>query len=228
MTTDNGSDVLRALWQRQSGSSFSMEPDELQRRLSRLQADLRDVKIVVYALCPGMATWFAYWLISTSQPIITRIGLLLTILGMNFWVGQYWLYNRDRKKALVNSDAAGQTSCLEFYRAELVRERDFNRGGWLWSRLLAMFGGLFFMGWEPLSHWTGGGNAPRIVNLIVVSILAILAVSLSYRKSRKLQQQIDAVDGMKQANGAGGPCPAPLGRETTNPIRGVRLRATDQ
>ncbi len=202
MTDDNGSDVLRALWQRQSCSSFSMEPDEIQRRLSRLQADLRDGKIVVYILCPGMAIWFAYCLIFTTQAIITRIGLLLLVLGMSFWVGQIWLYNRDRQKALVNSDAAGQTSCLEFYRAELVRQRDFNCGGWFWWRLVALYSGLFFGMWEPLR---GSNSAPRVINLLIVSILAILTVWLSYRKSRKLQQDINAIDAMKRADGAGGP-----------------------
>jgi hypothetical protein len=201
MTTDNGSDVLRELWQRQSGSSFSMEPDEIQRRLSRLQADLRDVQIVVYILCPGLAIWFAYWLTFTTQPIITRAGLLLLVLGMSFWVGQIWLYNRDRQKALVNSDAVGQTSCLEFYRAELVRQRDFNRGGWFWWRLLALYSGLFLCGWAPLDHHATFKN--RVINLIVVSILAALAVWLSYRKSRKIQRQIGAIEAMKEANGFG-------------------------
>lgn len=205
MTTDNGSDALRALWQKQSGSSFSMEPDEIQRKLSRFQADLRDVRILVYALCPAMAIWFAYWLIFTAQPIITRAGLLLLVLGMSFWVGQYWLDNRDRQKALANSGSTGQTSCVEFYRAELVRQRNFRRGAWFWSRLLAMFAGLFFTAWEPLHHWTGGGNAPRFVNLLVLATLAILAVWLSYRSSRKLQRQIDALDAMQRANGTGGP-----------------------
>ncbi len=202
MTTDNGPDVLRALWQRQSNSSFSMEPDEIQKRLSRSQAKSRDVKIIVYTLCPGIAIWFAYWLIFTAQAIITRVGLLLIVLGMSFWVGQVWLYNRDRQKALANSDAAGQTSCIEVYRAELVRQREFNRGGWLWSRLLALYAGLFLAMWEPLR---GSNAAPRVINLLTVSILATLSVWLSYRKSRKLQQRIDAIDAMKQANGAGGP-----------------------
>jgi len=201
MTTDSGSDVLRTLWQRQSGSSFSMEPDEIQTRLSHLQAELRDAKIVVYTLCPGMAIWFAYWLIFTTQPIITRAGLLLIILGMAIYVGQIWLYNRDYKMAVVNPDAAGQKSCVEFYRDELVRQRDINRGGSLWLRLLTFYAGLFFGGWEPLHHWRGSGNAPRAVNLLIVSILAILTVWLSYRKSHKLQQKIDDIDGMKQATG---------------------------
>jgi hypothetical protein len=205
MTTDKGSDALRTLWLKQSGSSFSMDPDEIQKRISQIQGDLRDVRILVYTLCPAMAIWFAYWLIFSTQAIITRVGLLLLILGMSFWVGQYWLYNRDRQKALANSDAAGQTSCVEFYRAELVRQRNFNRGAWLWSRLLALFAGLFFSMWEPLHHSSRAGDAPSAVNLLIVSIGFILAVRWSYRSSGKLQQQIDAIDAMKQANGAGGP-----------------------
>jgi hypothetical protein len=205
MTTDNGSDALRALWQEQSGSSFSMEPDEIQKGLSRFQGEMRDLKILGYALCPAMAIWFAYWLVFTTQPIITRVGLLLLVLGTSFLVGQIWLYNRDHQKALVNSEAAGQTGCLEFYRAVLVRRRDFHRGGWFWSRLFALYAGLFFTMWEPLHHWHGRGNAPRSVNLLVISILAVLAVWLNYRKSRKIQKRIDAIDAMKQANGAGGP-----------------------
>lgn len=202
MTTDNGSDVLRALWQGESAPSFSMDPGEIQKKLSRIQAELRDVTIIMYVLCTGMAIWFAYFLVFTTQPIVTRAGLFLIVLGLTFWLGQIWLYNRDGRKALLNSVAAGRTNCVEFYRTELVRQRDFNRGGWLWSRTLALFAGLFLGGWEPLHHWHGHGNAPRAVNLLIVCILAILTVWLSYRKSRKLQQQIDAVEAMKTANGA--------------------------
>lgn len=202
MTTNNGSDVLSAMWQKQGGSSFSMEPEEIQKRLSRFQGELGDAKIVVYGLCPAMAIWFAYWLVFTTQPIVTRAGLLLLVLGLSISVGQIWLFSRDRQKALLNSEAAGRTSCVEFYREELVRQRDFNRGGLFWSRTLALFTGIFLGAWEPLHHWHGSGNAPRSVNLVLVSILAILTVWMSYRKSGKLQRQIDAIDAMKQDDGA--------------------------
>ncbi len=202
MTTNNGSDVPRALWQRQSGSPFSMEPDEIRKRLSRFQAESRYARIVAYVLGPAMAIWFAYWLVFTIQAIITRVGLLLLAFGMSFGVGQVWLYNRDRQKALVNLDAAGEASCVEFYRAELLRQRNFNRGAWLWSRLPTFFAGLFFTMWELLRD---SNAVPRVLSLFAVSILAILMVWLNYRRSRKLQQKIDAIDTMKYANGAGGP-----------------------
>jgi hypothetical protein len=202
MTTDNGSDVLRALWQRESASSFSMEPDEIQRKLSRIQAELRDVPIM-YVFCAGIAIWFAYFLVFTTQPIVTRAGLFLIVLGMGFWIGQIWLYNRDGRKALLNSVSAGKTNCVKFYRAELVRQRDFCRGGWLWWRTVAFYAGLFLGGWEPLHHWRGNGNAPRAVNLLIVSIVAIFTVWMSYRKSQKIQKNIDAIDAMNDGGEAG-------------------------
>lgn len=195
MITDNSSDAFRVLWQRQSGSSFSMDPGEIQRRLSRLQAELRDAKILVYTVYPGMAIWFAYWLIFTTQPVITRAGLLLLVLGTSFWVAQMWLYHRDRQRALVNPDVTGQITCLEFYRAELTRRRNFNRGGWLWSRMLALYSGLLLCGWAPLDHHATFGA--RVTGIITISILAILSIWLSHRISQKQQQQIDSLDAMK-------------------------------
>lgn len=203
MTTDNGSDFLHSLWQRESASSFSMEPDEIRKKLAQIQAELRDVT-VMYVLFTGIAIWFTYFLVFTTQPIVTRAGLFLIVLGMAFWVGQIWLYNRDGRKALLNSVSAGTTNCVRFYRAELVRQRDYYRGGWLWSRTVAFFAGLFLCGWEPLHHWRGSGNAPRAVNLLITCIAAILAVWLSYRKSQKIQRNIDAIDALKHAGGEGG------------------------
>ena len=93
MTTDNGSDVLRALWQRQSNSSFSMEPDEIQKRLSRSQAKSRDVKIIVLYL----VSWHRY---------------LVCILAYLYYTGNHyasWLVaDRSRDEFLGRSGLALQ------------------------------------------------------------------------------------------------------------------------
>jgi hypothetical protein len=97
----------------------------------------------------------------------------------------------------VKSDVAKKTSCAEFYRVELVRQRDFHRGGWFWSRMFALFAGLFLTAWEPLR---GSNAAPRVISLLVVLSLAIVAAWGSYRHSRKLQRKIDTIDAIKQAS----------------------------
>jgi hypothetical protein len=59
----------------------------------------------------------------------------------------------------------------------------------------------FCVGGPPLDHHAT--FKARVINLIVVSILAAFAVWRSYRKSRKIQRQIDAIEAMKEANGFG-------------------------
>jgi len=202
MTTDNGSDVLRTLWQKQSCTGFSMEPDVIQKRFSRLQAKLRRRKYITYVICSVESLFFAWWLIFTNPPVVIRIGFLLIILGMFFLTVQVWLDNRDRERVLANSDSAGETSCVEFYRTELLRQRNFHRGMWFWSRLIALLPGLLLIGvWSSIKlHGTKEGGACLIVP-IATSVFAVLAIWLNYRLSRKYRRQIDAVDAMKQANG---------------------------
>ena len=204
MTTDDVPDALRALWQKQPDSKFSMEPDDIQRKFSRLQAGLRKRKYFAYAVCLGESIWFAWWLVFTTQPTVVRIAFLLIILGVNFLAVQIWLDNRDRRKALENSHAPGQTNCVEFYRAELVRQRDFHRGVWFWSRLVALVPGLLLVGlWSTI---TGNGfrdGGSGIVVLVATPIIAVVAVWRNYRISQGHQRRINALDAMKQANGAG-------------------------
>jgi len=201
MTTDNSPDVFRALWQRQVNTSFTMEPIEIQKRFSRLRVKLRRRKHCLYFICFGASVFFAWWLIFTTPPIAVRIGFLLIILAMYFVAGQIWLDNRDRAKALENSGITGQTSCMDFYRAELVRQRDFHRGIWFWSRLLTLLPGLLLIGgWSAIElHGTKDGDA-GVVILIATPILAVVGVWLNYRLSRKHQRQIDAIDAIKLDN----------------------------
>lgn len=198
MTTNNGSEAIRTLWQKQAETVFSMELAEIQGKFSRLQARLRRRRVVTYAICLGETVWFAYWLVFTTPPIVMRLGCLLIILGMNFLAGQVWLDDRDRQKTLENPGAAGRTNCLDYYRAELVRQREFHRGVWFWSRLLTLLPGpLLIGGWSAIKlHGTGNGDAGVII-LIATPILAVVAVWLNYRLSRKHQRQIDAIDAMK-------------------------------
>ena len=201
MTTDNVPDALRTLWQEQPDSKFSMKPDDIQRKFSQLQVSLRRRKYFAYVICSGELIWFAWWLIFTTQPIVVRIAFLLIILGMNFLGGQIWLDNRDRQKALENSDAAGQTNCVDFYRAELVRQRNFHRGVWFWSRFVALIPGLLLVGlWSTIK---GNGVQDGGSGLVVLIATPIIAIWRNYRLSRKHQQQIDSLDAMKLANGAG-------------------------
>lgn len=198
MADDSSPEGLRALWQEQDNTGFSMEPSEIQRKFARLQGKLRRRKYLAYAICFGESICFAYWLIFANQPVVLRVGFVLIIVGVNFLAGQIWLDNRSRQKELEDSGAAGQTNCMDFYRAELVRQRNFHRGVWFWSRLVALLPGLLLISiWSTVKGIRDGGGG--LVVLIATPVLTILAIWVNYRVSRKHQRQIDVIDAMMQA-----------------------------
>jgi len=198
MTNGNDPDTLHALWQKQPHTSFSMSPDEIQKKLQQHKTKLRRRSIIVYVICLGEILWFAYWLIFSSLPVILRVGFLLIIFAMNFVAGQIWLDDRDRREEMERANALGQANCVDFYRTELVRQRDFHRGVWFWSRLIALLPGLLICGvWYAVKlQGTEDGYAGDGI-LIATPILSVLAVWLNYRKSRQHQKLIDAIDAMK-------------------------------
>ena len=87
---------------------------------------------------------------------------------------------------------------MDFYRAELVRQRNFHRGVWFWSRLVALLPGLLLISiWSTVKGIRDGGGG--LVVLIATPVLTILAIWVNYRVSRKHQRQIDVIDAMMQA-----------------------------
>lgn len=200
MTVDNGSDNLRALWQKQCDSSFSMDTSEIQRKYSRLQAHLRLRKYSAYVICLGESIFFTWWLIFTSPAVVVRCSFVLIILGLDFVLAQIWLDNRDRQKAFENG-AVGHIHCVEFYRSELVRQRNFHSGIWFWSRLLALIPGLLLIStWSAIKlHGTQEGSQGAFI-LIVTVLSAVVAILRNYRIARKHQRQIGAIDTMKSPN----------------------------
>ncbi|HVO60493.1 MAG TPA: hypothetical protein VMT53_06135 [Terriglobales bacterium] len=198
MTNDSGPDALCSMWQKQPNMSFSMSPGEIQKKLSELQTKLRRRAILLYVICLAEILWFAYWLIVSSLPVIPRIACLLIILSMNFTAGQVWLDDRDRRRATESANALGQANCIDFYRTELVRQHNFHCGVWFWSRLIALVPGLLiFGGWAAIELPGTKDGYAGIGILIAVPALSTLGVWLNYRRSRKHQTLIDAIDAMK-------------------------------
>jgi hypothetical protein len=206
MTTNNVSDAVRALWQQQPGTSFSMPAGEIQRKFSRLQKKLRLRMFSAYAICLVEAVWFVGWLIFTNPPAAVRISFLLIIFGLNFLAVQIWLDSRERRRILDEANTSQQSTCAEFYRAELVRQRNFHRGPWFWSRLAALLPGLLTISiWEVVAF---PGRKPQVFGermLAAIVVITIIGFWRNHQASRKYQRQIEAVDAITLSSHAPDP-----------------------
>jgi hypothetical protein len=90
--------------------------------------------------------------------------------------------------------ALGRTNCLEFYRAELVRQRDLSQDSWGYllpfvpGIALAMLDGILEA--RPTSH--------KIVLVLLGVALFIGIAWWNAHTARKLQNDVDALDAQQE------------------------------
>ncbi len=121
-----------------------------------------------------------------SNPL-QRIGCGLMVVAAAYMLIQLY---KGRGAHLPDGATADH---FRFYQAELRRQRDFHRGGWLWSRLFLLVPGflLFCIGEaaaDPLhlrrSIWAGSA----------FTILWLIAVPNNLKLARKYQRKLDELD----------------------------------
>jgi hypothetical protein len=104
---------------------------------------------------------------------LQRIGSALTVAAFVYWLYQVY-EGRNRTLPLEPSPLASR----DFYRAELVRQRDFHRGMWFWSRLVVIVPGyiVFLVGFATAY--------PRLApGLRMIGACFIALCPQSYRES---------------------------------------------
>ena len=196
MTCDNSPNMLRDLWQAQPQESFWMSPDDLRKKRKRLNRELLIRDSTVWIVCLFEIGWFA-WILTISPQLVTRIGSILIMFGMAFMNAQIWLDQRRRRRSLQRAEASGNVNSLDFFRSELVRQRQFHRGLWFWSRMAALYPGLLVFGIGASIVFPWPQNLAGISVAGVAVLLFPLATWLNISKSRKYQREIDALDALK-------------------------------
>ena len=141
--------------------------------------------------CLIVLAW-TVWNIFHSVNTLQLVGSWLSIPVMLYFLGQLYLGRSGTPPLDTDPSASG-----DFYRKELVRQRDFHRGTWLWSRVIVMIPGyLMWCFGLALAH----PALARIVhiNIAVFLVLGVLAFPLNLKLARKYQRQIDELDKLRK------------------------------
>lgn len=177
---------LNSLWKELSTTPLELSPDQLRQEAEKLRKGLSRRSIVGGgAAAIGIASWTLFFFVFPNW--LQRIGSILTVAGAGFLVVQL------RMRRASDLPDLGATGCIEYYRAELERQRDFYRGKWFWWRLTIFLPG-------PLIWIVGFAQAhPELATFIWLEgaaflILTAVAVPLNLRLARKYQRRIDALD----------------------------------
>ena len=183
---DSRSDAeVWTLWQEQAADEPLMPRDEIRTKAKSLDAKMRRWRVVTAVL-------FLLLLIKGALEVWTQTETLERAGDLLLMAALVYIAYRYRKQRLAAPPVAlGKTNCAEFYRTELVRQRDLSKDSW--GYLLPFVPGvalaLFGSGFE---------NQPVSQRVALVTLGVALFIGTAWwnaYSARKLQHEIDAVDG---------------------------------
>ena len=175
---------ILSLWQQQARQEEMMPLDEIRAKAERLDTKTRRWRVVtamlfILLLLKGaLEVW-------TQTETLERAGDLLLMAAL-VYIG----YRYRTLRLAAPPVALGRTNCREFYRAELLRQRDLSKDSWGFllpfvpGMALAIFGGAF-----------ESRSTSQLIAIIVLGVALFLGVAWwNAHTARRLQSEIDALD----------------------------------
>jgi hypothetical protein len=165
-----------------------MSLDDIRARAQRFQAKLRRRRILTISLVGILVVAnivTAFW---PGEHIVERTGDLLTVAAFVY----IWFEYRKHLRAASRPERLGLTNSVDFYRAQLVDERNLSRQSRRY--LLPFVPGVTL---SLLGNVFDGRPMSRLIGVAVFGVALFLGVAWwNAYTARRLQQQIDALDAL--------------------------------
>jgi hypothetical protein len=187
MTMDGPDDRARHAWQAQATGETNMNVGDIRLKAALFEArTTRQLNLTRVAF--GIVLIGNVLEILFEPNALERIGSGLTILAVAFVAFHY----RRRKQRATAGLASRTLDSLQFYRAELVRQRD-EIGHFWWRYALPFVPGIAL----SLGPGLTTPKAPAQYLAMAVGLAVLLAgIAIANRwEARKLQAKIDELDG---------------------------------
>jgi hypothetical protein len=183
MESSADTEILR-LWEQQSRGEQIMPPDDIRTKAERLDNKTRRWRVVTAAL-------FALLLIKGALEVWTQVGILEKAGDLLLMAALVYTAYRYRKQRLAAPPVAlGRTNCVDFYRAELVRQRDLSQDSW--GYLLPFVPGLAL---ALLDGVLAARTTSQLIALVAGFVGLFLGIAWwNAHTARKFQSEMDAFD----------------------------------
>ena len=198
--SDNDNDMTN-IWRNQPMESAEISLAEICRKADKFERRIFWRNLREYVAGVVVIAFFGYYISIFHSPL-TRAGCGLVIAGTLF-IG-LTLQKRGPSKA-IPADLAIR-SCTEFLSKELQRQCDLMRSVWLWY-LLPLVPGLLVFESGLLAQALQQVNAsshlrsvvtPFAITIVLSAVVFIGVWKLNQWGARKLQREIDALEGMEK------------------------------
>ncbi len=198
MTNESASDDMKNLWQSQPTEPPRIRLEDFRKKMNRFDRRIFWRNVREYAAGVVVIAAFGYyeWRL---RGLLLRVGSALMIAGV-----LYVMYQIHRRAALQSAPAdLGLSTCVQFHRKSLERQRDALRTVWSWYLLPFVPGFAVFLLGSTMSQWAAHpGNLGHFVIGSLVSPAIVAAVffgvwKLNGRAAERLQIQIDELDALR-------------------------------
>ena len=186
MKTDPEIDIQK-LWREQPQKEEVMALHEIRARAQQFESKVRRWNIVAGAL---FLILFAKngWEIWAQDDTLERIGDLLMMAALAYVAYRYREYGRVPSMPA----SLGSSSCVDFYRKQLIRQREMSSGSW---RFLLPFAPALVL--IIVGRFSQGRSTTQVVAMTILAVVLFVGCAwVNARGIRKLQKEIDALEGL--------------------------------
>ncbi len=176
---------IERLWREQPAEKPAMTLDEIRARACEFERSVQQWRRVG-GLTVALLIAKSGWEIWRDTDIVERAGDLLIFAALVYLVVRFLRH----AGATTAPATLGQTSCLEHYRRQLVRQRDLSRDGWKF--VLPFVPGLGLMVGARALQGRPGSQVTMLIVFAVVLFAGVLWVIA--RGGRAIDREIAAID----------------------------------
>ncbi len=177
---------VQEIWQHQPVEGIKMSVEEIRKRAGKFESRIVWRNVREYAASLIAAGLFGFFLIKTHD-LLFRISYGLFIAGL------VWVVIQLHRKGSARSvpAAMGSSTCLQFFRAELERQRDVVSNVWPWYLAPLVPGFVVLTVGYVLARPYPAGLVSAVFLDAVVAAIFLLVWRMNVRAARCLQRMID-------------------------------------
>jgi hypothetical protein len=174
------------IWQSQPVEGIRISAEAIRQRAGKFESRIQWRNVREYVASLAAAVAFGYFFAKTHD-VLFRIAYVLFIAGLGWVVVQ--LHRKGSAKRMPA--APGTSTCLQFFRAELERQRDVVQNVWPWylAPLVPGFVILTAAYMRALPFPASLASAAWLDG--IVALLFFLVWKMNRRAARCLQHMID-------------------------------------
>ncbi len=196
MTNESPSNDMKNLWQSQPTEPPRIPPEEIRKKMNKFERRIFWRNVREYAAGAVVIAIFGYyeW---RFHALLVRIGSGLIIAGTLYVM--YQLHQRASTR-LAPADL-GLSTCIDFHRKSLERQRNALRTVWSWYLLPFVPGLAVLVVGSIVSQWAEKGHLVinSFVSPAIMAAIFFAIWKLNRRAAEKLQTQIDELDALHES-----------------------------